>query len=197
GSDNDQETFFAFPSILSRRSRFSKAALKVWWAEGNNGEIVLSEDRPKTVAIICSSTRFPGILEARDLHNTYVELSHLYVFAEKVQDITTKNTVLEAFFELLHVLHAQYVMGYDIITMPSPQAIRIIYAGTPTGCSARRLLVDMYVASADSDFLEEGYWPPEFMLDLARTLMDVCAAGSYTTAPLTVEKYTENPDEDV
>jgi hypothetical protein len=75
-----------------------------------------------------------------------IALAKLYVFAEKLQDCSTKDAVVKAMFHSSYLVRSNGII-YATGGLP---VIRFIYAGTISGSQMRRLLVDMHTYCAPS-----------------------------------------------
>jgi hypothetical protein len=95
----------------------------------------------------------------------YTNLSRLYVFCEKVQDLVSKNLVITAFVEQMNKTRLN-----ELVLYPGQNSINIVFEGTVRGDCLRKLFVDLYVWRA-----EECWWKDkgcnsfgvEFLFDLA------------------------------
>jgi len=99
----------------------------------------------------------------------YVSLAKLYVLAERIQDIETKNAALKAF-----IISARETRADDTTCLPGLRTICIIYDGTPAGSLARKALVDLYSVSAGSRSMSPDIpsYPEEFLYELLSNVLD-------------------------
>lgn len=102
-------------------------------------------------------------------------LCRLYVLAERLQDIETKNLVIDGMF--LHLqetvpLFSSTVIGKDRANV-GMNSLKLLYEHTPENSPARRLAVDFYAKSGRAEWLQssKGEYPEEFVFDVAIRLM--------------------------
>ncbi|KAF2444102.1 hypothetical protein P171DRAFT_25943 [Karstenula rhodostoma CBS 690.94] len=193
---SEKEKFLAFADALSCRSPFFKAALKDCWREGHSDETALPEDHPETVATYLQFLQTGRLPLVPDVSSTdtdddkfeiqielvLIELCHLYVFAEKLQNVSTKNAVLRAFLEVHLPCGGKY-------TLSGPTSVSIIYKGTPSGSPARSMFVDIYKSMAQAMDLGDLNWHKDFLVHLARALLDE------VPKPLEIDDYLEKRDQ--
>jgi hypothetical protein len=173
GTGNDKQDFDVHESFL-RSSLFFRKALSGDWIEAKTRHVNLPEEEPAvfhdyihflyTHSLCVRSGNKPG--EDDDGHDENKSLLKLYVLAERLQDINTKNVVIEAMYNCL----------WGICTsgsqMPDVECIRIVYEGTPACSPMRRLLVDFYTYYAGaSSFKLDGDYPHELLLELTINLL--------------------------
>jgi hypothetical protein len=96
-----------------------------------------------------------------------LELAKLYVFAEKVQDVRTKNAVTKAFLNSVWKLRISGKWS-----SPHADCVNVIYRGTTPGSAMRRLIVDIHAyAIIQGVTLEVKDWPKEFFAELGLELL--------------------------
>ncbi|KAK3207528.1 hypothetical protein GRF29_103g1284758 [Pseudopithomyces chartarum] len=185
GQPSNQETFFAYPSILASRSQFFKAALQDCWKEGFTGEISLPEDDPQVVhhyLYYAQASRTPLSLlwfpcspsspssiptNKREAYNLLTHLLTLYIFADKVQDPTTKAAILRR----LYKLQAYYEVNYHAL-FPDEEQVWMVYENTAKGDEARKFVVDVFARRGEEggeNAIERvcgGEIPGEFWVEL-------------------------------
>jgi hypothetical protein len=161
------------------------------WREGDEGIIRLPEDEPDVFANyvqflyakklpiykeLSKPEGFTPVITAKGkkeypefyasmlaaAQREYTMLAKLYVFCEKIQDVTTKHALIFAFVE-----STQKVRGGITQLFPITQVIRHIYNGTLASDPLRAFLVDCYVYMGHSGWAEEKYdkFPHEFLYD--------------------------------
>ena len=97
----------------------------------------------------------------------YEDLCALYVLAEKLQDIQTKNAIIQTILDIRHTIQSN-----NRYLIPNGEAIRIIYDGTTAGSLARKLLVDFWAYRGKGLWLRDYELPADFLRDLVIKLMD-------------------------
>lgn len=97
-------------------------------------------------------------------------LCDLYVLAEKLQDVVTKNAVVDAIIE---ISLRTYPDG--MIYEPGVFAVNTIYKGTPGPNPCRRALVDLYCyryyGKDEHWLLAPDVWPKDFFIDMMKILI--------------------------
>ncbi|KAH7085520.1 hypothetical protein BKA63DRAFT_19392 [Paraphoma chrysanthemicola] len=124
-------------------------------------------------------------------HDEHINLTRLYVLAEKLRDIDSKNCVIQACvvrWQQLHNGGRRYAPGETVIGL--------IYHGTPAGSQFRKLLVDVYTYRARSKWLRDAemVWPSDFLSELALNLLDqrVTPMSDWIADPLAYVEASEN-----
>lgn len=181
GSATDPRTLLVHKSFLTAWSEFFSRALNGDWKESETHTVDLTEDVPETFDMYLNlvyKNDLPVMTLDEDklcaldtleflkhICKQYISLIHLYVLADKLQDIQAKNEALKAILQISYLRNHQGIC----IRLP-PVAIRKIYDCTPQGSSARSLCIDLmsdlkvehlqkYVATRNI--------PDEFITDLA------------------------------
>jgi hypothetical protein len=93
-------------------------------------------------------------------------LAQVYVLAEKLQDLRTKNAMIVRVFDTMNLRNDK---GEN--TIPYPKAVAHVYEGTPDGSKMRQFLVDAWTA-ADACTVSQycAVFPKEFLCDLVVAL---------------------------
>ena len=120
-------------------------------------------------------------------HEERLNLSHLFVLAEKLQDTAAKNEIVKAMAESSGILREDECYWY-----PNLGAIEIIYSGTTESSPIRKLMVDMYVHNLRSSWKSHGA-PAEFPEDVTVELLkhrETCRPDT-TRGRYNVEAYLE------
>jgi hypothetical protein len=194
GNPPKLQIFDVHIALITERSDFFKKALIREWKEAAEKVVKLPDDDPEVFAIYLHHL-YTGELAVKpeeqyyaadDYVKTYQDFAHLYVFAEKVQDIGTKNAVIRAMLDA-----GRIVLPNRANICPGSNIIRIIYKGTPAGCPARRLLVDFWTYRAVGVWFKSSDLHVEFMQDLLARVMDVRAAPHDPTKNETGSEYME------
>ncbi|KAI4711382.1 hypothetical protein J4E89_003947 [Alternaria sp. Ai002NY15] len=135
---SDPETLMhVHATTLSKSSEFFKNALKQEWRTDSTKPIDMSDVDPFIFEGYCGWL-YTGRVVHRNQYECYKYLASLYVLGERVMDVTLQNSVVAAI-----IRRSQTWRKY-----PGNPAIQIVYAGTPAGSPARRLLVDFWVFHA-------------------------------------------------
>jgi hypothetical protein len=145
----------AYGNQLTRDSEFFAAAMKKEWAEGQTRTIVLPEEKPDVAAHYLSYL-YSGRLFTEDIKSVpgkaiipcFELLASLYVSCERYLNSKFQSAITT---EVLRLTSMSDRDGKHWI--PTEESVRIIYQGTPEGSPARRLLVDLHVASGDRAWL--------------------------------------------
>jgi hypothetical protein len=176
GSEDEKQTFDIHEYLITARSAFFKKALSGNCKEAEDRQVNLPEDDPDTFKayVYHLYTNVLAVLPEpvpKDYtgKEEQMALAKVYVLAEKLQDHSTKDAVVQA------MLHSALQTRPDGSTYAGGLAeVRIIYDGTPPGSPMRKLLVDLYTYRARSKWLKkdnEGI-PSEFLHELAMQLLD-------------------------
>jgi hypothetical protein len=184
GNEPGSEDFIVHESFLTSRSGFFRRALNGNWAESDTRIVKLPEDDPHIFALylnyvfngqLATMGKTPeefatlGLLEFyKHIHHEYEEVSRLYILAEKLQDVATKNAELAA---TMDISQTESVGG--LRALPSPRSIQIIYAATLAGSPARRLVADMWSTLSVYEILSElqtHQMHSDFVEDLAEAM---------------------------
>ncbi|KAF1949774.1 hypothetical protein CC80DRAFT_252780 [Byssothecium circinans] len=157
---------------------FFRHAMTGDWAEKDERFVKLPEDDARVFEVYVNLV-YTGKITTQHhtsgeesttvaLEAEYESLSQLYVLCEKLQDTAAKNSIIQAI-----VAVAGDTTNAGGWVVPSTLAINTIYAGTLNGSSARRLLVDLYSATAEKHFARvSDKLPRDFLVDVA-----VCWCG--------------------
>lgn len=117
-----------------------------------------------------SEEELAALVEAE--HKSYIGEEHsvllqVYVLAEKLQDVQTKNHAIRAVLDLSDLHSAN-----GIWATPSIDAVNMVYNGTTEASPARRLLVDLFSTIYISSILDlGGDMHKDFRSELGKTLM--------------------------
>jgi hypothetical protein len=159
-------------SILTTHSEFFVRATNGKWAESDERLVTLPDDRPEIFRL------YVNILYTTEVatkgHEEWESLCRLYILAEKLQDVVTKNRLTDAicWFLTSEAAPIRKDTGGNLIYpryQPSAQSIEELYARTPEASPLRRLVIDYYTENANHTWLEEGraVLPADFLCDLA------------------------------
>jgi hypothetical protein len=118
----------------------------------------------------------------------YLDMAHIYGFAEKLQDTVTKNTIVRRMFDTAAKPDQD---GYRFL--PSGKAIKVFYESTPDSSPIRELLPHMWsTVMKEALVLEYDDLPKAFLAQLAGVLIDQRNPKAKNSAKTGgVEKYLE------
>ena len=179
----ERHKFFVHKSHLESTSAFFRAALQNRWQKGKKREIVLPEDKPDSVhqylhflytgKIACHDLD----AQSRSVHDDHDPegdlLIDLYVLGEKYQDSCFKNALMDAIISKSDTADPQGLNWYF-----TKATVDDIYNNTTSSSPIRKLVVDQHVAYGERHWLADSINHPDFLLDLARKLLDVQRDGS-------------------
>jgi hypothetical protein len=198
GEGDQLQTFDVHEDIITARSPFFKKAMSGDWKEAQDRLVKLPDDNPAIFQLYVHLLYTNMLAVVPDPlppnytgSNEHVKLAKLYVLAEKLQDIDTKNTVLEAM-----LLATRQTRSDGKCYYPGNGPICLIYAGTVPGSPMRKLLVDFYTYQAEANWLSESdeTWPTEFTHELAIKLLDKREAPIDPTRTGDASRYMEVKD---
>lgn len=166
--------------LLTSHSLFFRKALSGTWVEAKERKVKLPEDNQDTFSVYVnllytnqitvgpSSSKDSGVTTKDAARDELEILVNLYVLAEKLRDVKTKNKALVAILASSKEVRSDkhtYAPGQSIITK--------IYAGTGPGSALRRLVVDLWTADGVASYLQPGAaYPTEFLHEVIVSLMD-------------------------
>jgi hypothetical protein len=172
GKKPRQQSFDVHVALLTARSPFFKRALNGNWAEAIERVVNLPEDDPKAFEMYVHLL-YTGTIATEQTAGTGLEkwgeecssLATLFVLAEKLQDLETKNVTLRDFVVTM--------MRYGYLRPPI-NVVRTLYTGTPTESFARKAVVDAFSVwservTADRHLLEQ--YPHDFKEDLLLSVL--------------------------
>lgn len=184
--DGDTETLNVHSGILCKSSGFFQRAMKPEWARLREqpDTIDLPDDYAQTVSDYIKwlysgnmpiklyhagkDTRERAMEEAQKV---FVIIARAYVFGERILDTKYKNLMAET------MLAATNSSGFDM----GPKSVEIIYNGTPSTSSARRLVAHQvaYQAYYDGSEGEFGWmdffdgYPREALVDAIKATIKI------------------------
>lgn len=99
-------------------------------------------------------------------------LCRLYLLAEKLQDVETKNTVIDGMFLYIRPSFPAMLADKES-TVLDATSTTWLYEQTPEKSPVRRFVVDFCVQSGRAEWLQvdKGKYPQEFIWDIAMGLM--------------------------
>jgi len=146
----------AYGVQLTRDSDFFAAAMKKEWAEGQTRTIKLPEESPDVAAHYLSYL-YSGKLFTEDIKSVSGQtivpcsdlLASLYVSCERYLNRKLQSAIIA---EIIRLTSMSDNEGKHWI--PTEKCVATVYHGTPKGSPARRLLVDLQVASGEKAWME-------------------------------------------
>ena len=159
--------FFVHQDLIFDRSQYIKN--KVDSAKGPFMSITLQKISASTFAIYINllytdrlATKGPG---------EWDRLCRLYAVAERLQDVETKNLVVDGMFLYLRDSTPMF-SAIPIVkdrTDVNATSLKLLYGNMPKNSPACRLVVDFYVISGRAEWLqaEREKYPTEFVMDVA------------------------------
>lgn len=171
-------TFVVPTALITSRSDFCKNALKQCWQESNIRTIDLWDQDPKTFALYLKV--LDGKILDLKMTNTvdvvqhtgmdYATLFQIYVLAEFLQDPVTTEVLKRYLWDAL--FEGDYTKR-TLRSVPSAEALHILYDGTVKGCAARNLVLDTFAHANLTEIVRrEESWPEEFTRDLVLKLYE-------------------------
>ncbi|KZM25085.1 uncharacterized protein EKO05_0009844 [Ascochyta rabiei] len=185
-----EKDFYVHEDFLKDRSKFFKTEVsKLHTAVFRRVDLL--DVRPETFAI------YVNLLYTSKLATKGPEewhwLCRLYILAERLQDVKTKNLTIDGMILCLQEtlpLFSSTPVAKDRTNIDAT-SLAWLYEHTPENSAARRLAVDYYVQSGRAEWLlsEKNKYPAEFMFDIAVRLMQkrpssLFASGSFKTSSL-------------
>jgi ACT domain-containing protein len=173
GADDHQQTFAVHESLLIARSPEFKKQLADMAEEHNHKAVPIPEIDPQAFALYVQflyTGHIPSKLSETTDTSEHTHLCRLYNLALSLQDVAAQNAACDA-------IYAKATEPVENMqdALPRRDHIEIIYSGTLEQCAAKRLMVDLYTAQANREWLQnaEDKFPPDFMSALAVNLMGI------------------------
>jgi hypothetical protein len=195
GKEQHLQVFDVHEYLITARSPFFRKVMSGNWQEAKDRLVKLPEDDPAIFQLyvhllytnMLAVIPNPGLAKDDSMEEVS-RLAKLYVLAEKLQDIETKDLVVEAM-----LLGSREIRKDGQCYAPGPEAVGAIYAGTMPGSPMRRLYVDIYTYRANSIWLSKnsGDWPSEFVHELALELLDKRKTSADPTKTADLSSYKE------
>ncbi|CAN9100853.1 unnamed protein product [Alternaria alternata] len=184
GKTPNTKDFIAHESFLTSRSEFFRRAMNGNWKEAETRVIDLPDDTAKTFACyinyvytgqLPTSSKTTSELKKLTMDefqchvvDQYRIIFDVFVLCEKLQDVTTKNAMMEA------ALATTKLIGIDGLWLtPQVTVVNAVYNGTPAGSSARRFVTDSWTA-LPIEFIFSCFRKlhQEFVEDLGKSLQN-------------------------
>jgi hypothetical protein len=200
GQGSKQQNFVVHEPVLMNRSLFFKKALSGTWTEAKERLVNLPEDDPSIFQIyvhLLYTNHIAVVSDKKTPHGENgvqerLELAKLYMLADKLQDVDTKNKALATF-----IASCLGSPSRHIVTLISSGTVQALYNGTPTGSLARKFLVNLYTEKATGETIKAGkeqhmgLLPAEFTLELLANTLDKRIVVSKSLASGIITQYTE------
>jgi hypothetical protein len=163
--------------VLTARSEFFNCATKEEWLGSDARRIAMPDDRPDIFRL------YVNLLYKKEIatkgQGEWLNLCRMYTLAEKLQDTTTRNRVVDAMSSFLTDCISTGLgglFGGPVVKREyqlSAESIEELYTHTPDGSPIRRFIVDYYVDHAVPEWLQKGKgsFPEEFLYDVAVSLL--------------------------
>lgn len=177
GKEGNEQTFWAHQDILTSRSEFFKRATNGKWLESDERLVTLPEDKPDIFRLYLNLVYTKQIATKE-----WMMLCQMYVLAEVLQDVRSKNCIMDAMYTLLK----EYEPKKPRL---GPKSITVLYEGTPEGSKARELVADYFADEGHESWLQrEGeVFPMDFVLDVASALFKKCPKAGWKQVPTMVQ----------
>jgi len=179
------------------------------WQEADTRVINFPDDEPDTFALYISYVYIGGLsvisktaqeLRMLDkvefrvyIHEKHYTIFSVYILAEKLQDIATKNAMISESLAVTHLKGSN-----DQWHVPGPNTINAIYEGTPSNSPARRFVTDLWTAvSITSIFDQFQLLHKDFTKDLGESIAKARAAHlGNIPKKKGIDTYYENIEQD-
>lgn len=189
GKGDNVQSLWAHKDLLRSKSEFFANALNGRSQEADENVVKLPDDDVEIFELyiqLLYTGKIPSITDiaatAGDpvyiISSEHCRLCNLYVLAEKLQDRTAKDTIIDAVVEAAaedpRKARVPLAGGY-LRYFPSKYAIVDVYQGTPSSSPMRKLLVDFYVEFGRLDwFTEEDceMLPKAYFSEIARCISE-------------------------
>lgn len=168
------QAFLLHEDVLRATSRFFAAALNPVWKEGLAHELHMAEEDPKIFKVYADwvytkkvNLNLPTSLV--ELEEVYELLVALYVFAERIQDDSFADNVLDVL-----AAASKIRINGESVYLDSDQ-ISVIYQQTPPSSPLRKFVLHEYVWFGNSerfDDLARLLIPCDFLFDVAVALFN-------------------------
>ncbi|KAF2657829.1 hypothetical protein K491DRAFT_776895 [Lophiostoma macrostomum CBS 122681] len=182
GEDGDQQkTFLVHEGVICLRSKFFHNALNGEWIESTERAVKSPDDAPAVFEHYLQLL-YAGSIPILGQDRQFDDLTKVYVLAEKLMDIRSKNKIVSA------------MLARSKVNFPFMSAVAALYSGTPESSPARRLYVDVCASSgnltADAFGISAKTLPHEFHIDLGRVML-----SQRHLFKSNIEKSHERPEE--
>ncbi|KAF1950252.1 hypothetical protein CC80DRAFT_598274 [Byssothecium circinans] len=172
------QVFWMHEAPLVQRSHFFAMALNGNWKESDEKIVVLPDDDPEIfklyLGLIFTNRVYVVKKKAEDVdylahsEHEYGRLCELYILAEKLQDATSKNLLIDAI-----LARSRQVDGDGMLRYPNSGIVAMVYDNTPESSPLRRLLVDFYADHWVTGWVLDAETPKDFFVDLVKQVLAV------------------------
>ena len=140
-----KKSFVVHKDVITRRSPFFKSACAKCWAKNAEcPKINLPEDDPTIFGVFLQCI-YQNVVPTELAQETFELMAKVYVFADKVGDLTTANLIIDEFTRLSDKI--QEIPGLDTIA--------VVFQRTSENAPLRRLIVDFCIREAPISWLSE------------------------------------------
>lgn len=174
GKEIHRQDFFLHERLFTSHSEFLKRATIT--RQNRKSAIILPEYNSWTFQLYVVLT-YTGSLATRDLPEEWQSLVNLYILADRLEDKWAKNRVVDAMHSFVreHIPRAVGLTDEGSQTKDhiSVASLVSLYAGTPTGSPARRLVVELFADNGTEGWLVRAgaLLPREFLFDVTHRLL--------------------------
>jgi len=180
--NNPETLLHVHATALSKSSKFFKRALKPQWRTDTTKPIDMSDVDPVIFEGYCGWL-YTGKVMHLEIDQCYIYLANLHVLGERILDVTFQNSVIAAMIR----------RSQTYKTYPGIQTVQIIYAGTPAGSPARRLLVDFWVFAGSPKWSEVDNLSKRTCVDFVNDLIPRLLEQREAPGGLDVRPWIANP----
>ena len=174
GKKNHREEFYLHERLFMSHSGFLKRAHII--RRGEKSTIILPEYDSSTFQLYVVMT-YTGFLATKDLPEEWQSLVDVYILAEWLEDKWAKNRVVDAMHGFVRE-HIPRAVGFTAEGSQTKDHISVaslvsLYAGTPAGSPARKLVVELFADNGTEGWLVRGgdLLPREFLFDVTHRLL--------------------------
>ncbi|KAF3005129.1 hypothetical protein E8E13_010297 [Curvularia kusanoi] len=177
GTDDLLKRLIVHKQLLIDRSLYFKKALSGAWVEAQEQKVRLPEDDPATFQVYVNllytdQISLSPVDSSKDANlaaqEEFEDLIDLYVLAEKLQDVNTKNKAIAA------LLGSTFEVRSDGLEyLPGIDAIERAYKNTTSESLLRKLIVDLWTEfGASGGVVRDEEYPSEFLHDMVIGLLE-------------------------
>lgn len=174
GKEIHREEFSLHERLFTSHSKFLERAKIARLSP--KSMIILPEYDPSTFQLYVVLT-YTGLLATKDLPEEWQSLVDVYILAERLEDKWAKNRVVDAMHSFVreHIPRAVGLTNEGSQTKDhiSVASLVSLYAGTPTGSPARKLVVELFADNGSMGWLVRAgvLLPREFLFDVTHRLL--------------------------
>ncbi|KAI4955616.1 hypothetical protein J4E91_001477 [Alternaria rosae] len=171
GTDPDTAGFFVHETLFTSRSGFFRCAISQAFRGTEAHVVALPDDDPDTFRLYLNLI-YTHQLVTRGT-DQWLKLCRLYVLAEKLQDVTSKNHIIDGMYAFFSDIACQPTLSINVQRILPAAATTELYEGTSNQSQARELVLDLYADSGNISWLlsEQAKLPTEFICDVAVRLL--------------------------